>query len=185
MSPLRPSKGHASKPSASGDIRGKISSPIPFAPGEEEFPQRDPGTGIAIPLQNENMDSRLKVIPPPIVLGDDDSPGGPPPLPMSMFVSPSCTTAPVEYLDEEEQEEQETTAERPLTEFIAPGLDPAVAPSDTIIIQKQSAPPPQRRKSTFRSALSRIFGKKNKRSSSGSVAPASNTQHRSVCLCQG
>ncbi|EGY22780.1 hypothetical protein HYQ45_010063 [Verticillium longisporum] len=51
----------ASRPKTGQSIRGKISGPIPIpTPTDDEFPMRNPGTGIATPLSAEDRERQLQ-----------------------------------------------------------------------------------------------------------------------------
>ncbi|KAG7133719.1 hypothetical protein HYQ45_008148 [Verticillium longisporum] len=51
----------ASRPKTGQSIRGKISGPIPIpTPTDDEFPMRNPGTGIATPLSTEDRERQLQ-----------------------------------------------------------------------------------------------------------------------------
>jgi hypothetical protein len=193
-SPPRP------KSSNRQSIRGKISAPIPMPnPNEdEEFPIRKPGTSFAapkepsddeFPIRRPGQAQRVSTIPPPedeeaeqsghqahvSDTGQSNVPERPqytPPAPPD-GPSPSSGTG-------------------------GPGTSPSqrrTNPSSTLRFSQISAAStghtghsgdrPQRKKSTLRNALSRIFGRRKKGGSQGSVSTdrmsgLAGNQHRSV-----
>ncbi|RDW77164.1 hypothetical protein BP6252_05217 [Coleophoma cylindrospora] len=132
-------------------IRGRISAPIPI--DDDEFPIRSPGTGMATPLGNDGLDMLA-------VRGSTTS--GRPASALSRDVS---STFP--------------PAGQPYEGVPAPGhrapQPSGLRNSELNEVNESNEPtlpnekPPQRKKSTFKSAMSKLFGKKRK-----SVVPENN-----------
>ncbi|KAH8602787.1 hypothetical protein B0O99DRAFT_679773 [Bisporella sp. PMI_857] len=140
-----------------GSIRGvKISAPIPFP--DDEFPIREPGTGIATPLGDDGHEKQLQLS---NARPDSDA-------------LPAQTTS---VYSEETAEGTEATPiaqssrepPEPVTQVV-PAIQPSSSPS--------SAGKPQRKKSTLGGVFRKLFGKKPK----NNVPAGSGTraeQHRS------
>jgi hypothetical protein len=146
--------------------RGKISAPIPFPTDDDEFPIRTPGAGIATPLGSEGMETRLRAS----IAAELDNTALQTGIPMSNTIDPklsmSSTAGPPQILPETNHPS-------------------ALRNSGTSVPSGSSIGKPQRKKSSFRSALSRMFGKKSK--NGGSTSPQEQDasgvkagQHRSV-----
>lgn len=138
-------------------IRGKISAPIPI-PDDDEFPIRSPGTGIATPLDVGGIDKQLHV---PLV-GHG--------IAVSDF---SDTRAPsTTYTD----------SIAPPRHVLPTGLRNSEISQPSV---ESSIEKPQRKKTTFKFVIGRLFGTKKGRSASArSSAQNPSTdkagQHRSV-----
>lgn len=155
------SKYKASAPSranTASSIRGKISAPIPI-PDDEEFPIRSPGTGIATPLGNEGIDKQLRS---PIGIHQTG-------IAVSDFSEIRASSTQRSYA-EQPRHVLPTTLRNSQTS----------QPTEGSSIEK-----PQRKKTTLKSVLGRLFGtKKGKagasRSSTQNTNRARLDQHRSV-----
>ncbi len=158
----------------SSSIRGKISAPIPLVVDDDEFPIREPGTGIATPLGLDGVEKQLRLpntprTPLPVDpakheeadLTDpvEEPTRAPPPAPPSLTPSHESTI-------------RQATYNSPLRESGASNHQSG-----------SSLEKPQRKKSTLKSVFGRLFGKKRKSSSSANENiedSARAGQHRSV-----
>ena len=137
-------------------IRGKISAPIPI--DDDEFPIRLPGTGIATPLGSEGVQESLQGR--GSVVSGPDSHGHKEESIVTDSVDQSRTTRAI------------LISNRPSDELSGRYIN---QPS-TLRVSMRSVPSghseekPQRKKSSLRSVLSRLFGKKRKSGSSVSVS---------------
>lgn len=160
----------------SSSIRGRISAPIPLIVDDDEFPFREPGTGMATPLGRDGVEKQLRFPNPP------HTPRTPLPVDLAKHEE-ADVTGPVE----------EPTR--------APPAPPSLTPSHESTIQQTTYGPPlrdsgasnhqsgsslekpRRKKSTLRSVFGRLFGKKRKSSSSGNGRTEDSAragQHHSV-----
>jgi hypothetical protein len=177
-----------SKTGPGQSIRGKISGPYPIPnPIDEEFPIRNPGTGIASPLGVEGKDYQLQAPP-----GESSStapaavsalrPEVVPDMTTELVVVPSGSS-PTNILPA-----APTTITSPPRRTNPTSTFRYSAVSASTERTTQSKDGPQRKKSTIRSALGRLFGRKRKNGSQGSSeisrisALAGSSQHRSVSL---
>lgn len=139
-------------------IRGKISAPIPI---DDEFPIRSPGTGIATRLGNDGLDMQglrysMASDRPASVLSRD----------MSTTFSPA-----------------RQSYEAPLATARRAPQPSGLRSSELSMPTSPDNTSPQRKKSTFKSAFSKIFGKKQKSAVPGNIANGPrHEQHRSVSL---
>lgn len=197
--PSRPRSQHQS-------IRGKISGPIPIPSPleEEEFPIRKPGTGIASPTpldENEAEEHRQQQLQPPpagtsIASGVTSSqaevplasipepPSSPPPAPPSgpsptSAAGGSTVTAPESSPSQRSPKRHRTNPSSTLRYSTVSNVS-----MDSPAHQNGR---PERKKSTLRGALSKLFGRKKKEGSQGSVSTTERmsalggaSQHRSV-----
>jgi hypothetical protein len=226
------------KPSQQSSIRGRISGPIPIpSPGDDEFPIRTPGSGIAVPANHdENFEFPIRKpgsgiattfpLPEmaPEVQAEEDQRQqterlhGPQPQ-----ASVPAASVSVKHSDITQHSTTPNNLELPLQAAPEPppesrsssGHGRSKSSSRTSPPQRRSPPvqrtapasalrystlseaptaqskdgaPPKRKKSTLRTALGRIFGRKKKsRESQGSTTTSgrtsgmlSSTQHRSV-----
>ena len=166
-SPSRPA-------TTSSSIRGRISAPIPIPDDDEEFPIRSSGVSMATPLGHEGIEKQLRLDPAGVVDYDAQN-----------------AVQEQSHLDEplvpsrappDVPGEPRLSYEMPVRQTTEINLG-VVARSSTST--PASAPgKPERKKSTLRSVLGRLFGRKRK--SGGTVSrkrTASRTeQHHSVCL---
>jgi hypothetical protein len=161
-----------SRSDTTSSIRGKISAPIPIATGDDEFPIRAPGTGIATPLGHEGLERQPRAAPTPFQLEmakqEESDISAPIEEPARAASSAPPSTVP----------SLETPA--PQARQISPMRGSGVSNPSGLAIEK-----PQRKKSTLRSVLSRLFGKKRKSDSSANgireTSPRAG-QHRSVSI---
>lgn len=170
-------KGAGRKPSVlsrsntTSSVRGKISAPIPIATTDDEFPIRESGTDI----DQEGAEKQQR--------------------------SPS-TPLPLDTSQHEKAEEADITV--PAEESLRPSPplpEPTVPSQETPIYQARqvsslrgsgasnpsgsSLEKPQRKKSTLRTVLGRLFGKKRKSGGSANGIPEESAragQHRSVSV---
>jgi hypothetical protein len=146
-------------------IRGKISSPIPITV-DDEFPIRTRATSIATPLGLEDIEKQLRPPKPHVNVQHEESISKEiEELSRPAVQVPSSPTPPTSH-SSVQQAAQATSLKE--------------ATSHEPSIEK-----PQRKKSTLRSVLGRLFGKKRKSDNStvsDRTAPASGKagQHRSV-----
>jgi len=147
-------------------IRGKISAPIPF-PDDDEFPIRSPGTNLATPVGSDSIDKQLQ------------SRGSAIPRPESG----APRTASIDF--DQLAERSTPTPPQPLHEPAAlpsRGSPRALQSSVSSRPSALSMGQPQRKKSSLRSVLGRLFGKK-KNVQPPSPGPQDRSgQHRSVGL---
>jgi hypothetical protein len=161
-------------------IRGKISGPIPIPnPAEDdEFPIRQPGTGLATPL---GLDGKGQLHMPPEAPSILEAPSNTDPSP---DVAPEeRTESVVQAGPSQASETSGSPAQRRTNRSSTLRYSTLSAGTDT----DQSRAAPQRKKSTLRSALSKLFGRKKKGTSQDSTlethfeaGPRSSAQHRSV-----
>ncbi|KAM0819578.1 hypothetical protein AB5N19_05394 [Seiridium cardinale] len=158
---------------AQSNIRGKVISgpiPIPNPADDDEFPMRQPGTGLATPLGNEGA-SKLLVPPERSSTLETDSTTGPGPKAMhEERTGTPLRPAPKQTSDTSGSPAQGRTTSTLRYSTVSTGTD-----------TDQSRSAPQRKKSTLRGTLSRLFGRKKARQSLGThhEDPASSAQHRS------
>jgi hypothetical protein len=153
-------------------IRGKISAPIPISAADDEFPIRTPGTGIAMPLDQEGLEREPRAAPTPL------------------------------QLETVKQEEADVLASVDEPSRAAPSTPPSMAPShENPAPQARQVSPlrgsgvsnpsgssmekPQRKKSTLRTVLGRLFGKKRKSDNSANGHHGASPRaglHRSVSM---
>ena len=209
-SPSRP------KGSVRQSIRGKISGPIPIAnpTDEDEFPIRKPGAAYAAPKPPSDDEFPIRrpgntiVASPPPVEGKEAEALG------QLGQQAQSSQDSAADVSESHVELQQSTAPEPPSEpppappaAAAPSSGPAgggaspprhrANPSSTLRYSQISAAStgntgqsgggrPERKKSTLRNALSRLFGRKKKLGSQASLSMdavsglAANQQHRSV-----
>lgn len=139
-------------------IRGKISAPIPI-PDDEEFPIRSPGTGIATPLGTEGIEKQLRA---GIALSDYKGEARVQSTTRSYNEGPAAMPRP--------------------RQTIPTPLRYSEIGQEESSIEKT----PQRKKTTLKSVLGRIFGAKKGRfgasarsSTQNAIARARADQHRS------
>ncbi len=153
-------------------MQGKISAPIPFQ-DDDEFPIRTPGTGIATPLGSDGTEARLRAS----LAAEIDNKALQTGIPISNTENPNLSIHPAAAPTQPVPETQTRRTNQP-TEL---------RDSGTSIPSASSIGKPQRKKSSFRSALSRLFGKKSKNGGlAGAQEPGASGaragQHRSVSL---
>jgi hypothetical protein len=164
-----------SRSNTTSSIRGKISAPIPHPTADDEFPIREPGTSIATPLGHEDFERHLRS----------------PPTPLQ-----------VDIAQHEKPEEEDMPAPAEELSRAAPSVHTSTVPSqETPIPQARQSSPlrgsgvsnpsgsslekPQRKKSTLRTVLGRLFGKKRKSDSSANRIQEESARaglHRSVSI---
>ena len=155
-------------------IRGKtISHPIPFA-DDDEFPIREPGTGIATPLGTEGIEKQLHSRASPVT------------RPRSSVQSDKISEAGLE------ESTPERTPSVPPQPSYSPPAPPHIQPSPlrnsiTSVPSGSNEGKPQRKKSSLKSVFGRLFGKKQRNgSASGPRAQGPSSvragQHRSVSI---
>ncbi|KAJ2899174.1 hypothetical protein MKZ38_003371 [Zalerion maritima] len=228
-SPARPRTGGQST------VRGKtISNPIPIpSPLDDEFPIRNPGTGVATQVGDEHHDGERPLAPPPpgastlsTTQTQDHAEQGTMPMPMSTSApsqperEPPAVPVPPEPVSREYHARGQSfsaTLPRPSTSPPRSGNSPP---------RHQSSPPkprdspprrtnvnstvrystvsaastgqtgnsrdaPQRKKSTLRTALGKLFGRRKKTAALSSIEGSANenmahmpstSQHRSTAL---
>jgi hypothetical protein len=161
-----------SRSNTTSSIRGKISAPIPISTADDEFPIRTPGTGIAMPLDEESLEREPRAAPTPLQLetAKQEEAGISAPAEELSRAAPSAppSTAP----------SHENPA--PHARQVSPLRGSGVSNPSGSSIEK-----PQRKKSTLRSVLVRLFGKKRKSDSSAKRlhgALPREGQHRSVSI---
>jgi hypothetical protein len=173
---MRKFKGAGRKPATpsrsntTSSIRGKISAPIPISTADDEFPIRTPGTGIAMPLGQEGLERELRAAPTPLQVE-------------TVKQEEADISAPVEEQPRAAPSEPPPTVPShenpaPQARQVSPLRGSGVSNPSGSSIEK-----PQRKKSTLRSVLGRLFGKKRKSGSSADGIHASSPragQHRSV-----
>ncbi|KAM0280750.1 hypothetical protein ACHAQH_003920 [Verticillium albo-atrum] len=179
----------ASRPKTGQSIRGKISGPIPIpTPTDDEFPMRNPGTGIATPLSAEDRERQLQAEAAnqanapftqsePVQNRNTDSvvmPSGTGSGTGSASGSGSAHTPSVAPRGSP-QSQRRTNPPSTLRHSVV---------SEATEITNNSKDKPQRKKSTLRGAFSKLFGRK-KKTTSLSTPPErvstydSPSQHRS------
>lgn len=156
----RPRAGHA-------NVRGKtISAPIPIPnpADDDEFPMRRPGTGLATPLGNEGM-SKMLVPPERASTMDPQTIAGQPPETVTEERSetPVLQADPVLASDISDSPAQGRTNSNTLRySMMSNGTD-----------TDRSRTAPQRKRSTLRSTLGRLFGRRKSPSSLGTQRKSS------------
>ncbi|POR32081.1 Uncharacterized protein TPAR_07729 [Tolypocladium paradoxum] len=173
-------------------IRGQISGPIPIPdPMDDEFPMRDPGAAMATPLDghesrvnDDKADAHAMVHdqrpqPANISFANSSRTGatGSVPDDMEAFLD----TTPSGSRSASTRRESRKRVTKPARDLRESAISSGTAPL------RGGKEGPQRKKSTFRSALSRLFGRRKKNSfaetsdTSGrpTYAAASNEHHRS------
>lgn len=127
-------------------VRGKISAPIPIPTDEDEFPERMPVVGLAIPFGYDAVDMPV-----------DDGQGT-----VHSQTQTSITRSPPRRISPQRLSGDELRRSTTGSRFRESGLlSPLASPAK-----------PERRKGSFRAALGRLFGKKPK----GDGEPLSNGQ---------
>jgi hypothetical protein len=150
---------------------GKISAPIPIQ-DDDEFPIRTPGAGIAMPLGSEAIESRLRAS----IAAELDNTALQTVMPINNTMDPKAPVQSTLGPAEQFREVPIRRTNQPSTQRDSG----ASMPSGSSIGK------PQRKKSSFRSALGRLFGKKSK--NGGASPPEQGVsgmragQHRSVSL---
>ncbi|KAK3341557.1 hypothetical protein B0T25DRAFT_466391 [Lasiosphaeria hispida] len=197
-------------------IRGTISAPIPIPsvldddefpirnPGsakamttiDDEFPMRNPGTGIATAVPPTEPDSEPDAAP--------EAPTNPPPAPPSgsgVSIGRSASRTPPQTVSPQRASPQRVSPPRtsPFRARTSPSVARSINPPLSTIRYStisdapsgqtnQSKDTPTRKKSTLRSALGRLFGRKKKNSTSSQESGATSgresglmgsSQHRS------
>ncbi|KAE9381688.1 hypothetical protein N431DRAFT_491010 [Stipitochalara longipes BDJ] len=156
-----------SRTNTGSSIRGKISAPIPIP--DDEFPIRSPGTGIAVPLGTDGVEARLRAS----IATELDNTALQTGIPIVSTVDPKLPI-------------QSTAGQaQPFREIQIPRTNQPSSQRDsgTSVPSGSSMGKPQRKKSSFRSALGRLFGKRSK--NGGTSPPEQGTsgmkagQHRS------
>jgi hypothetical protein len=150
-------------------VLGKISAPIPIP--DDEFPIRTPGTGIAVPLGTESTEPRLRAS----IAAELDN-------------TAMQTGIPIAAVDQDVPVLPTPDQAQPFREIHIRRTNQPSSQRDsgTSVPSGSSMGKPQRKKSSFRSALGRLFGKKSK--NGGSSPPEHGAsgmragQHRSVSL---
>jgi hypothetical protein len=156
-----------SRSSTTSSIRGKISAPIPISTADDEFPIRTPGTGIALPLGQEGLEREPRAAPTPLKLEAIKQEADMPVLvdePSKATTSAPPSTVP-SYENPASQSRQ-----------LSPPRGSGVRnPSGS------SEGKPQRKKSTLRTVLGRLFGRKQKSDGSADeqqgVSPRAGLHH--------
>ena len=159
-----------SRSNTTSSIRGKISAPIPISTADDEFPIRTPGTGIAMSLGQEGLEKEPRAAPTPLQLE-------------SVKQEEANISAPVKEQPRAAPSEPPSTAPShgnpaPQVRQVSPLRGSGVSNPSGSSIEK-----PQRKKSTLRSVLGRLFGKKQKIGSSADGLHMSSPRaglHRSV-----
>lgn len=152
-------------------IRGTISGPIPI-PDDDEFPIRKPGTagtGRATPLGTEGIEKQLGA---PAMMGRDS------PLQAQGLPSPRFTPPPAKRNQSPARRPSYESPPRrsPLRRQPSPLRYSAATASSS-----QGTAKLQRKRSTFRTVFSKMFGKKKAaRQNIGIVQASHQRQHRSV-----
>jgi hypothetical protein len=175
MNPKAAAKWRADKPARANtgaSIRGKtISNPIPI-PDDDEFPIRTPGTGIALPLGTEALEREMRLR--TSIATEELHPSQPPEDDSEQTVAQTTTFS----TDQSVQAEVRHTR---MPTIANAALRNSVAGS---VPSGSSAGRPERKKSSLKSVLGRLFGKKRKPSSSSISKLNTNSlradQHRSV-----
>jgi hypothetical protein len=158
-------------------IRGKISAPIPIQ-DDDEFPIRSPGTGIATPLGSRTSDGLEKVMRGSAISGREsgltqvDNGMG---MGMGSYVEP---TRRIGSSPQASGRPSYNTYRRPETISAMRSPSPIGATSRSVTSR------PQRKKSTLKGVLGKLFGKKRKdmplATRQGAEALQSEQHHRSV-----
>ncbi len=161
-----------SRSNTTSSIRGKISAPIPISTADDEFPIRTPGTGVAMPLSHEGREREPRAAPNPLQLEmvkqEEADPAAPPDeLPRATPSAPPSTVP---------SHENPPSQARQCSPLRGSGVSNPSASS----LEK-----PQRKKSTLRTVLGKLFGKKRKSDTSKNghhdASPRAG-QHRSVSM---
>jgi hypothetical protein len=151
-----------------------ISAPIP-RPDDDEFPIRTPGTGIATPLGAEGDERQVRLRESTVV--EHESTPRQSGVDISDFVDPTITQ-PTSAPSQQSNEPPFQRAEQPSALRTSMGS----VPSGSIVGK------PHRKKSSLRSVLGRLFGRKRKGSASSKSQRTDSidlraSQHRSVSSC--
>lgn len=164
------STSSAGRPRAGpANVRGKIISapiPIPNPADDDEFPMRRPGTGLATPLGNEGVSKLL--VPPE----------------RASTLDPQTMTASQQFSSEVVPEERLETPLQADPVFASDTSDsPAQGRTNSNTLRystishgtdtDQSRTAPQRKRSTLRSTLGRLFGRRKSPSSLGTQRKSS------------
>lgn len=166
MNPKGAGKWRANAPirtNTGTSIRGKtISHPIPF-PDDDEFPIRTPGTGIALPLGPEALEREIR-------------------LRTSIATEELHPSQPTGGAESEQAMAQTTTFSADQPEARKARL-PTTMRNSVAGSVPSSGDRPEKKKSSLKSVLGRLFGKKRKSSSSSVSKPNPDSlragQHRS------
>ncbi|ORY65900.1 uncharacterized protein BCR38DRAFT_168566 [Pseudomassariella vexata] len=184
---LKPTASAGRPPTGESSIRGRISGPIPIPDpvDDDEFPMRQPGTGLAMPLGSES--SRPQVPPDSSSSINVQNNSSPPPSAVPEERPVSAVTQPQqEQRAEGPSQASQTSASLPRCNDLTSALRYSTVSAGTETDRSRTGP--QRKKSTLRGALTKLFGRKKKRTSNGGYgsalrveAPISSTaaQHRS------
>lgn len=156
----RPGGGHPS-------IRGRISGPYPIpTPMDDEFPMRNPGTGIATPVGAEFKDSETEAVLPSVEQHQQHRPAPAPPGPpdissprpdVAQALQENSTTRPLGSAP---------TARHPPLSYRMNGSNAnrySVVSAGTAQ-SRGSKDRPQRKKSTLRGAFGKLFNRRRKMS---------------------
>lgn len=170
------SSSSAGRPKAGpSNIRGKVISgpiPIPEPTDDDEFPMRQPGTGLATPLGDEGMSTKLV-----------------PPEGSSTVEAQSIIDASPEVIPEERTDLPPRAAPRQAS--VVSGSPARGRTNSTLRYSTvstgtdtdRSGTTPRRKKSGLRNTLGRLFGRKKSPPSLEThqeAPPSSSVQHRSV-----
>lgn len=162
-------------------IRGKISGPIPIPnPIDDEFPMRNPGTGIATPVTAGDMQQQ-QMNPPPQAEPAAGRPVSVPHPEPSQAAPSTSGSSPTSATHAPSPQSQRRANLRYST--VSASSEQTGASRDR----------PQRKKSTLRGALGKLFGRKKKTGSQGSIDsqrvstynPPNQNQHKSVSFGSG
>ncbi|KAK1973011.1 hypothetical protein LY78DRAFT_3773 [Colletotrichum sublineola] len=167
-----PSPGALPRSLTGQSIRGKISGPIPIpSPSDDEFPMRNPGTGIATPLAAADMKEQ-QLLPPQA----EPRVGS-----MVSVAQPEVTPAPGAdsvVATARSAGSRSTSPPPSATHGNSPQSQRRTNVSSNLRYSAVSASSeqtgdsrdrPQRKKSTLRGALGKLFGRKKKTGSQGST----------------
>ncbi|KAI1847427.1 hypothetical protein JX266_006652 [Neoarthrinium moseri] len=170
------SASSAGRPKAGqSNVRGKLISgpiPIPDPAEDDEFPMRQPGTGLATPLGHEGRSKMLVTPEGSSALEPTIETGATPDVPES--ANPEPRTGPSQASEASGSLAQRRANRSSTLRYST------ISTTDT----DQSRNSPQRKKSTLRTTLSRLFGRKKKRGSNEGLEthpehPMGSPQHRS------
>ena len=144
-----------SRSNTTSSIRGKISAPIPISTNDDEFPIRTPGTGIAMPLGHESLEKEPRAAPNPLQVesSKEEEANTPAPDEEPSRAAPSIPQSMAASLEDPAPPAME---------------DNSLRGSGVSNPSRSTAEKPQRKKSTLRTVLGRLFGKKRKSGSSAS-----------------
>ncbi|KAI3534708.1 hypothetical protein CSPX01_11852 [Colletotrichum filicis] len=160
-------------------IRGKISGPIPIpSPVDDEFPMRNPGTGIATPLTEGDMKEQM-MHPPQAEQRAGSIVSVPHPQPeVSQAPRADSVIAPTGSAGSGSGSASSPTSATHATQANTPQSQRRTNASSNLRYSAVSASSeqtgaskdrPQRKKSTLRGALGKLFGRKKKTGSQGST----------------